>query len=181
MCRVVGRDPGRDQHRVQAAPDPVDARVGPEMVVGLQVQPVLDGEEVQQSAFGLLGQLAPVAGGEQPLRLGVGFPPRGGMPASTVEGNRQMQGGHWSRVSTSFPIRATDFNGTVLTIISLDIVDYALAPVPEDASPGRARTEGTPPSEQGPQPGGPACPAWQHSHEASGSLAFRVASTGSGG
>jgi hypothetical protein len=52
--------------------------------------PVLEGEEVQQAALGLLSQLGPVAGGEQPLRLGVALPPRGRMPASTVEGNRQM-------------------------------------------------------------------------------------------
>jgi len=52
------RGPGRDQHRVQLAPDPVRAGVGLEVVIGLQAQPVLDGEEVQQSALGLLSQLA---------------------------------------------------------------------------------------------------------------------------
>jgi hypothetical protein len=87
------RGPGRDQDRVQAAPDPVGARVGLEVVVGLQVQPVLDGEEVQQAALGLLSQLGPVTGGEQSIRLGVGLAPRGGMPASAVESNRQVQGG----------------------------------------------------------------------------------------
>src|SRR5438552_3208801 len=40
----------------KAAPDPVRARVGLEVVVGLQIQPVLDGEEVQQAALGLLHQ-----------------------------------------------------------------------------------------------------------------------------
>ena len=92
-----GGGPGRDQHRVQTAPDPVGARVGRRAVVGLQVQPVLDGEEVQQAALGLLSQPGPVAGGEQPLRLRGGFAPRGGMPASAVEGDRQVQvgrGGH---------------------------------------------------------------------------------------
>ena len=95
-----GRDPGRDQHRVQAAADPVGARVGPEVVVGLQVQAVLDGEEVQQPALGLLSQLGPVAGGEQSLRLRVGLAPRAGMPASAVEGNRQVQGGRPARRGT---------------------------------------------------------------------------------
>ena len=93
MCRVAGaaraaistasRRPRTRSVRESAA----------EAVVGLQVQPVLDGEEVQQAALGLLSQLGPVAGGEQPLRLRVGLAPRGGMPASAVEGNRQVQGG----------------------------------------------------------------------------------------
>ena len=87
-----GLDLQSDDH-FQAAPDPVQARVGLKAVVGLQVQPVLDGEEVQQAALGLLSQLGPVAGGEQPLRLRVGLAPRGGMPASAVKSNRQVQGG----------------------------------------------------------------------------------------
>ena len=60
-----GRDPGRDQHGVQTAPDPVGAVVGLEAVVGLQGQPVLDGDEVEQAALGLADQVGPVAGGEQ--------------------------------------------------------------------------------------------------------------------
>jgi hypothetical protein len=87
-----GGGPGRDQHRVQAAPDPVGAGVGLETFVGLQVEAVLDGEEVKQATFGLLSQLGPVAGGEQPLRLRVRLAPRGGMPAGAVEGDRQVQG-----------------------------------------------------------------------------------------
>ena len=88
-----GGGPGRDQHRVEAAPDPVGAGVGRQAVVGLQVQAVLNGEEVQQAAFGVAGQLGPVTGGEQPLRLGIRLAPRGGMPASAVESDREMQGG----------------------------------------------------------------------------------------
>jgi hypothetical protein len=87
-----GRCPRRDQHRVQAAADPVGAGVGLEVVVGLEVEAVLDGEEVKQAAFGLLGQLGPVAGGEQPPWLRVRLAPRGGMPAGAVEGGRQVQG-----------------------------------------------------------------------------------------
>jgi hypothetical protein len=69
-----------------------DGGAGKDAVVGLQVQPVLDGEEVQQAALGVASQLGPVAGGEQPLRLRVGLAPRGGMPAGAVEGDRQVQG-----------------------------------------------------------------------------------------
>ena len=100
MCRVAGA--------ARAAISTASSRPrtrsvresGLEVVVGLQVQPVLDGEEVQQAALGLLSQPGPVAGGEQPLRLGVGLPPRGGMPAGAVEGDRQVQGGRSARRGT---------------------------------------------------------------------------------
>ena len=114
-----GGDPGRDQHRVQTAPDPVGAGVSRQAVVGLKIQAVLDGEEVEQAALGLLSQLGPVAGGEQPLRSRVGFAPRGGMPASAVEGDGQVQEGrrrgHSSRISTSFPI-----GGLAVVIVPLE-------------------------------------------------------------
>ena len=89
----VAFEPDEIGTRSRTAPDPVPAGVGRQAVVGLQVQPVLDGEEVQQAALGLLSQAGPVAGGEQPLRLRVGLAPRGGMPACAVEGDRQVQGG----------------------------------------------------------------------------------------
>ena len=93
ICRVAGAARAAISTASRRPRTRVGARVGLEVVVGLQVQPVLDGEEVQQAALGLASQLGPVAGGEQPLRLGVGLPPRGGMPASAVESNRQVQGG----------------------------------------------------------------------------------------
>jgi hypothetical protein len=88
------------------------------VVVGLQVEAVLDGEEVEQAAFGLLGQLGPVAGGEQPLRLRVRLAPRGGMPARAVEGDRQVQ------ESRGGPVRNRWDNGLALPSISLDMMDY---------------------------------------------------------
>ena len=130
MCRVTGAARAAIRTASRRPRNPVQARVGRQAVVGLQVQPVLDGEEVQQAALGLLSQLGPVASGEQPLRLGVGLPPRRGMPARAIEGNRQVQG-------AGLPARAlvTDqhvlsdrsgnwYNGIVLPSISLDIVDY---------------------------------------------------------
>ncbi len=48
------RDPGRDQHRVQAAADPVGALVPAKPLIGLQVEPVFDGDEIEQAALGLL-------------------------------------------------------------------------------------------------------------------------------
>lgn len=71
----VGRDDGRhqpdvagarghsrcDENRVEAATHPVGPTVGPQGVVGLQRETVLDGDEADRSAFGLDDQVGPVA------------------------------------------------------------------------------------------------------------------------
>ena len=100
-----GRHPGRDQHRVQAAADPVGALVAAEPVVGLQVEPVLDRDEVEQAAFRLLDEVHPVGGGEKPLRLRVRFPPGGRVPARVVERDREMQGVHEPTIGSYFTYR----------------------------------------------------------------------------
>jgi len=76
---VAGRraDPGRDQDGVQAAADPVGALVATEAVVGLEVKPVFDGDEVEQAALGLPRQVDPVGRGEEAVRPGVRLPPGG--------------------------------------------------------------------------------------------------------
>src|SRR5262249_53421010 len=76
----------------QPSADPVGALVAAEVVVGLQAEPVLDGDEVQQAALGLLGQADPVARREQPVRLRVRFSPGGGVPAGAVQRDGQVQG-----------------------------------------------------------------------------------------
>ncbi|SHX09875.1 Uncharacterised protein [Mycobacteroides abscessus subsp. abscessus] len=97
------RDPRRDQHGVQPAPDPVDALVRNERIVGLHRQRVLDGHEVQRTAFSLEDQVGPVAGAEEVCGARVGFAPGGRVPAGAVQRHGQMKRiGH----TTTLPSRA---------------------------------------------------------------------------
>jgi hypothetical protein len=87
------RDPGRDEHGVEAAADLVGAAVQLAVVRGLQAEAVLEGDEVEQAALGLGDQVGPVRGGEQVAGPGHRLPPGGGVPAGAVEGDGEMQGG----------------------------------------------------------------------------------------
>ena len=86
------RDPVRDQHRVQSAPDLVGAVVLGRKPIGLQPERVLDGDEVGQTALGLADQVEPVIGGEQFGRPGGRLPPRGRVPTRAVERDGQVEG-----------------------------------------------------------------------------------------
>jgi len=88
------RDPGCDEHRVEPSADLVRAavRLGP--VGGLQAEPVLDRDEVEQAALGLLHQAGPVTRREQLAWPCLRLAPRGRMPATAVESHGQVQCGH---------------------------------------------------------------------------------------
>ena len=84
-------DPGRDEHRVQAAADLIGARVRPVVVGRLLAERVLDGDEVDQSPFGFQGELSPVTGGEELVRCGVRLAPGGRVPSCSVKRDGQVQ------------------------------------------------------------------------------------------
>jgi hypothetical protein len=79
--------PGRDEHGVQPATDPVGALVALKVVVGLQVEAVLDRDKVEQAVLGPLRQADPVRRGQETVRLGVRLAPRRRVPAGTIEGD----------------------------------------------------------------------------------------------
>ncbi|HEY5015930.1 MAG TPA: hypothetical protein VII59_04050 [Streptosporangiaceae bacterium] len=123
--------PGRDQHGVQPTADAVGPFVTPEVVIGLQVEAVLDGDEVEQAALGPLRQVYPVGRREETVRLGVLLAPCCRVPAGAIERDSQVQGacrgmrcwGHGElrskrrrSYSSALP------NGTTLSIISLDMI-----------------------------------------------------------
>jgi hypothetical protein len=85
------RDAGGDEDGVEPAAHPVGAVVGPEPVVGLQREGVLEGDQVEQAGLGLADQVGPVPGGEQLRRAGVRLAPGSGVPAGAVQGDGQVQ------------------------------------------------------------------------------------------
>ena len=87
----AGCDPRGDERGVEAAAHPIGPIVGAQRVVGLQRQAVLDGDEVQQAAFGLGDQVGPVAGCQQVGGPGVGLTPGRGMPSRAVECDGEMK------------------------------------------------------------------------------------------
>ena len=93
MCRVSGRDPGGDQHRVEPAADLVGAVVGARRSRSdWSAEGVLDGDEVEQAALGLGDQVGPVAGGEQLGGPGVRLAPGGRVPAGAVQRDGEVAG-----------------------------------------------------------------------------------------
>ena len=91
MCRVGGATRAAIS---TASRRPAPGRSGrrADVIVGLQVKRVLDGDEVEQPRSASLGQVHPVAGGEQLVGPGVGSRQAAGMPPGTVEGDRQVHG-----------------------------------------------------------------------------------------
>jgi hypothetical protein len=89
VLREGGR-PRRDQRGVEPAADLVGPRVGPAEAAGLQAESVLDGDEVEQAALGLLDESHPVPGREQLSRAGARLAPGGRMPASALERDGQV-------------------------------------------------------------------------------------------
>ena len=89
---------------LDTAPLPaIDALVRNEGIVGLHCQRVLDGHEVQRTAFSLEDQVGPVAGAEEVCGARVGFAPGGRVPAGAVQRHGQMKRiGH----TTTLPSRA---------------------------------------------------------------------------
>lgn len=87
----AGCDPRGDQGGVEAAPHAVGSVVGTQRVLGLQRQTVLEGDEVQQTSFGLGDQVGPVAGRQQVGGPGVGLTPGRGMPSRPVECDGEMK------------------------------------------------------------------------------------------
>jgi hypothetical protein len=91
-----GRDAGRDEYGVQTAADLVGAAVQLAVVRGLQAEPVLEGDEVEQAALGLGDQVGPVSGSEHVPGAGDLLAPGGGVPAGAVESHgkvRERSGG----------------------------------------------------------------------------------------
>jgi hypothetical protein len=82
---------GGDEDGVQAAADLVGAFVRVQEVGGLRAEAVLDGDEVEQTALGLVDQVGPVRGGEQVPGAGHRLAPGGGMPAGAVQGDGKVQ------------------------------------------------------------------------------------------
>ncbi|CAM5282055.1 hypothetical protein SALBM217S_03785 [Streptomyces griseoloalbus] len=87
-----GADAGRGEHGVEAAAHLVGAVVGFEEAGGLEPEAVLEGDEVEQAAFGLGDQAGPVGGGEQVAGAGHRIPPGGGVPAGALQGDGEVQG-----------------------------------------------------------------------------------------
>ena len=91
MCRVTGATRAAIS-TASSRPRTRSVRSSrPNRVIGLQVEPVLDGDEVEQAALGLLGQAGPVRRGEEPVGLGVRLSPGGRVPAGAVQRDGQVQ------------------------------------------------------------------------------------------
>jgi hypothetical protein len=88
----VRSNSGSDEHRIQPAADPIGAIIGCKRVVRLQTQRIFDRDEVQQTPFGLSNEVCPVIRLEQLGWAGIGFAPRGWVPAGSVQSHGEVDG-----------------------------------------------------------------------------------------